>query len=144
VNRRLKLVLLALAISVALNVFLLGFFAARVVRRSHDGRFFDESGEHSTVLRESWRKRAETLRGRREAVDLARRGVRAALLAEPFDAEALTTALAALRAETNQTQAALDQALVEFARGLSAEDRKKLAEARWFGSLGDRRGPRGR
>lgn len=136
-SRSLKLLVLALVVSVALNVVVLGFFAARMARRSHEGR-------GGSSLREKWKEQAAPLRGRREAIERARRAVRAALVAEPFDSQALTLALAALRAETNDTQEALDQALVQFALGLGPEERRKLAESRWFGTLGGLGGARGR
>jgi hypothetical protein len=137
VSRSLKLLVVALAVSVVLNIFGFGFFVARMARRSHDGR-------GNSSLREKWKEQAGPLRGRREAVERARRAVREALVAEPFDSQALTAALASLRAETNETQEALDQALVRFALGLGPEERRKLAESRWFGTLGGLGGGRGR
>jgi hypothetical protein len=133
VTRSFKLLVVALAVSIALNIFTLGFFAARMARRSHD-----------SSLREKWKEQAGALRGKREAVDRARRTVRAALVAEPFDSQALAAALASLRAETNDAQEALDQALVRFALGLGPVERQKLAESRWFGTLGGLGGGRSR
>jgi uncharacterized membrane protein len=127
---------LALAASVALNIFFVGFFVARFARSPHDGRASTfETWNERGALREKWREHMSKLGPHREAVETARRAVRAALAAEPFDAAALAAALAALRTETNDTQAALDEALVRFAGGLSPEERRRLAESRWFGAL---------
>lgn len=132
--------LLALLASLALNVFFLGFYSARIGRR-WSGRGVDAWGDHA-ALREKWKEQTGGLRGRREGVEAARRGVRAAFAAEPFDAQSLAAALAALRTETNETQAAVDQALVRFASTLGTDDRKKVAESRWFGSFEGRGGMR--
>jgi uncharacterized membrane protein len=142
VNRTVKWLLIALAISLSINFLFIGFYAARMARRSHDGRGgMFEAGSERSALREKWKAQADTLRGRREAVETARRAVRVALVAEPFDGQTLAAALSALRAETNATQGALDQALVSFVGGLTPEERRKLAESRWFANLG-RGGPR--
>jgi len=130
-NRR--LLVLALIASLALNVFLLGFYTARLGRR-WSGHGPDEWADRA-ALREKWKEQTGGLRGRREAVEAARRGVRAAFAAEPFDAQSLAAALATLRNETNETQAAIDQALVRFASTLGPDDRKKVAESRWFGTF---------
>lgn len=137
-----KLLVLALLASLALNVFFLGFSSARLGRR-WSGRGADAWGDHA-ALREKWKEQTGGLRGRREAVEVARRGVRTAFASETFDAQSLAAALAALRSETNETQAAVDQALVRFAATLGPDDRKKVAESRWFGSFEGRGGMRSR
>jgi uncharacterized membrane protein len=132
-----KLLVLALVVSLALNVFLLGFYSARLGRR-WSGRGADAFGD-TAGLREKWKEQAGGLRGRREAVEAARRNVRTAFAADPFEPQLLAAALAALRRETNETQAAVDEALVRFAATLGPDERKKVAESRWFGSF-ERRG----
>ena len=131
-NWSVKWLTIALAISLAVNVLFLGFYAARVARRSHDKWGGMEMGSDRSALREKWKAQADALRGRRQAVETARRAVRAALVAQPFDGQALATALTALRGETNEAQTALDQAFVRYAEGLTPEDRQQLAESHWF------------
>ncbi len=139
-----KLLVWVLIASLALNVFFIGFLTARVGRRwSGHGGPADEWGDRS-ALREKWKEQARGLRGRREAMDAARRNVRMAFGADPFDASSLASALAALRVETNETQAEVDQALVRFAQSLAPDERKKVAESRWFGSFEGRGGMRPR
>jgi uncharacterized membrane protein len=130
-----KRLVFVLAVSLALNIFFIGFYSARWFRRApgHVGPF-DTWGDRS-ALREKWKEQAGALRGRREAVETARRAVRAAFAADPFDGQALAAALASLRGETNETQRALDEALVRFAETMGPEDRKHVAESRWFGSF---------
>jgi uncharacterized membrane protein len=137
VNPSAKWLPIALAISLAFNVFFFGFYAVRMARRSHDkwGSSF-EMGSERGELREKWRMQADGLRGRRQAVETARRAVRVALVAQPFDGQTLAAALTALRGETNDAQTALDQAFVRFAEGLTPEDRRQLAESHWFANLG--------
>ncbi|HEY3592444.1 MAG TPA: periplasmic heavy metal sensor [Polyangiaceae bacterium] len=130
-----KRLAILLAVSVALNIFFVGFYSARWIRKSpgHLGSF-DTWGDRS-ALREKWKEQSGSLRGRREAVESARRTVRLAFAADPFEAEALAAALAALRGETNETQQAVDEAIVRFAATLGPEDRKRVAESRWFGNF---------
>jgi uncharacterized membrane protein len=132
-SRTTKILALLLAISVAINVFILGFWAARLVRRGHADRVplagtseVDRMGS----LRGVWRKHGAALQPHREALEAARREVRDALRAEPFQPEALDAALTRLRAETGATQVELHRALVERARELGPEERRRLAESR--------------
>lgn len=135
-----KLLALALVASLALNVFFVAFQTARLGRR-WSGHGADAWGDRA-ALREKWKEQAGGLRGRREAVEAARRNVRMAFAAEPFDGPSLASALAALRVETNETQVVVDEALVRFAATLGSDDRKKMAESRWFGSFEGRGGVR--
>jgi uncharacterized membrane protein len=136
-------VMIALAASVLLNVFLLGLWAGRFVRgATHVARGPDaHEVDGAAPMRNVWRRRDAALRARSEAVDAARRAVREALLAEPFNAEAMESALAGLRNESDAAQVALHRALVETARELSVEDRRRLADSRWFLRGGPRRRP---
>jgi uncharacterized membrane protein len=139
-NRLTRNLLIGLAASVLVNVFFVGMWAGRFVRTAtREGRgpdTFEIDG--SAPMRGVWRKRDAVLRPRSEAVDAARRAVREALVAEPYDPQAMESALTGLRAETDAAQVALHRALADAARELGPEDRRRLAESRWF----ERRGPR--
>ena len=63
----------------------------------------------------------------RRAIRAARDEVRQSLESEPFDPERLSQALAALRRETTSSQAVLHESLVELARGMNIEQRRRLA-----------------
>jgi uncharacterized membrane protein len=142
-NRSAKILAIALTVSVVLNVFFLGFAAARAFRRWHSRPAADSfyaSVERAPAFGEAWRRHGALLGQRREAIDAARLAVRNALVADPFQPEVLETALAKLRAETSETQAAFHAALVQTVRELSPEARRRLAESRWLERL-DRHGP---
>lgn len=155
---RARWLVIALAISVSLNLFALGFVVARALRpphlphpRAEHGPFL---GPHS-LMREGFGPKARPLldgvmerhgadlREERAALRKARRAVRDALLSEPFDAAALEQALAALRERTDSSQRQMHEALVELARSLPLEQRKLLARrAHALEALG-MGGPRG-
>ena len=132
----------ALAASVLVNVFFFGLWAGRFMRSAtRDARGPDTFEiDRAAPMRGVWRRRDAVLRPRSDAVDAARHAVREALSAEPYNAEALESALAGLRTQTDAAQVALHRALADAARELSAEDRRRLADSRWF----ERRGPRPR
>lgn len=116
-----------LALSLGLNLFLLGFGAARWwLKGPRDGRRATHAlmGTPPPALR----ARHEELRG-------ARREVGDALAAEPYDPERLKRALDALRAATGRTQVLMHERLVERAGTLSASDRRALARARFVREL---------
>jgi uncharacterized membrane protein len=143
-SRSTKILAIALAVSVVLNVFFVGFWAARSIGRWHQRRATDSFyGPVDRVLAvgETWKRHGVVLRQRREAVDAARSAVRDALAAEPFRPEVLDTALARLRAETVETQAAFHTALVQVARELGPEARHRLASTRWLDRLDRHQGP---
>jgi len=134
-----KLVL-GLAASILLNVFLIGLWAGRFMKTARAPA--PESTEIDTApIRGVWRKRDAVLRPRGEAVAAARRSVRAALVAEPFDPTALESALAGLRTESDAAQIALHHALVDAAKELGPDDRRRLAESHWILGRGPRRRP---
>jgi uncharacterized membrane protein len=142
-NRSAKMLAVALTVSVVLNVFFLGFAATRALRRWHARPAADPfyaSVERAPAIGDALRRHGALLGQRREAVDTARQAVRTALVAEPFRPEDLEAALAKLRAETSETQAAFHAALVHVVRELSPEARRRLAESRWLERL-DRHGP---
>ncbi len=139
-NRLVRNLGIALAVSILLNVFLAGLWAGRAMRAGA-GRAPDLTDTDVGPMRGVWRKRDALLRPRSEAVDAARRIVRETLVAEPFDPAALETALAELRTQTDSAQVALHRALVDAARELGPEDRRRLADSRWFFPRGPHRRP---
>jgi uncharacterized membrane protein len=149
---------IALAVSVALNVFFLGVAAARwwQHRKWRADRFGDNASliaggpraEGERLERRhrrgrgaplSWMTEAERaeLRPKRQALVGIRRDAEQVLSAEPFDAGRFQRALEALRTETAQIQGAVHQKLLQRAATLSLEERRKLADVSW-GTPGDR------
>src|SRR6476661_6022365 len=104
---------IALAVSAALNLFLGGFIAARVLggnrcdeRASNHGPFFGpralmrgEDPEVEQAMNRVRQRRAADFQAQHEKLRATRHQVGAAFGAEPFDAKALETALAELRAQ---------------------------------------------
>jgi uncharacterized membrane protein len=143
-SRLTKSLVIALVASVLINVFVAGLWAGRLMRRGRPGRgpdVVDVDGDASGPMARVWRTHDASLRPKSEAVESARRAVRESLVAEPFNPEAMESALSQLRTETNGAQVALHHALVEAARELSVEDRRRMAESRWFLRTGPRRPP---
>ena len=131
---------IALAVSVAVNLFTLGFLTARGFHgaRGHDGpahgaqeqrmrrgRDAHGFGPYAAELSEA---RRTAMRGHRQTIAEAQRAVAAALGAEPFDRAALQAALQALRARQAAAGEAAHDALVELAGKLDAPSRRALAE----------------
>jgi uncharacterized membrane protein len=146
-----KRLLIALAISGALNLLCAGLFIGTAIARSRARAARDWSHLPSGPRNRPERGPREARRGpgpfggilaghhdemvaRRRAVADARRGVEAALGHEPFDPAALDQALAKLRAETATTQELVHKTLSAAARDGDAETRNKLAQG--FARLG--------
>jgi Spy/CpxP family protein refolding chaperone len=140
-----KRVWIALAISLTLNLFGLGFMSARLLHghagdhRGPRGPFFGprgllldaELGESMDAqVRGVMERHRETLRAQRKQLREARQAVGAALASEPFDADALKQALARLRQMTNESQALMHAALIEIAPALTHEQRERLEPMR--------------
>ena len=142
----------ALVLSVAFNLFALGFIAARA-RKPHGlqhahgdhGPFLGPRGlmregfgpEARPIVEKVMQRHRAALHSEHGELRRARRAVRDALLNEPFDAAKLEGALAALRARTDSSQARMHEALVELAGTLPREQRKLLARrALAFEALG--------
>ncbi len=148
---------IALAVSVAINLFFLGVTAARWWQHrqwraerwgsaSSSARVHEPDGErperrHRRGRRAplSWMTEAERaeLRPKRQELVGIRREAERVLSAEPFDPAKFQSALQALRAETTQIQAAVHEKLVQRAATLSPEERRKLADVSW-GTPGER------
>lgn len=148
---------LLLAISAALNLFLLG---AVTVHLSHHAGFREGAhprgpapsaegphlwremvhvlgGPHDPRVQRLWGERRGELRQVRKDARAAREALSDALTREPFDEKALEAALDQMHALTSQTQLRAQSALLSLARELTPEERRHLAEA------ARRRGPRG-
>lgn len=145
---------IVLGVSVGLNLFFVGWYAARALssremraerveraqhgpmgggprRVSHRQRPFDWMSEN---------ERAE-LRPRRKGLRSARRDAEQALRAEPFDPEQLRRALAVLRAETDAIQGSVHEYMVRRASAMDAAERQHLADQQWGPERGPGRGP---
>jgi uncharacterized membrane protein len=112
-----KRLFVLLAISVALNLVLIGFLVGRRVHPA--GREGPPPGLEQ--------RHGELGAGRR-AIHHAGSEVVSALTAEPFDAPRLERALAELRRVTVGGQEAAHRALVEVATRSSPEERRRLAQ----------------
>lgn len=163
-TRRLSI---ALAISLLANMFFIGFNVAHVAERSpspNDGGQpgTDELNPRATAntrppegrqaptptpadrsLRRLLRPNRKAMRAEREEIRAARRAVSEALVADPFDVQALDAALTSLRVATGHAQLALHRVLLEAAPTMTAEQRQQLSRAHrlWSGPPG-RRPPR--
>ncbi len=119
----------ALALSLGLNLFLLGMGAARWFHPH--APYAEHRGPHGRPGRFLGPPTPE-LRAQHDALREARARVGMALEAEPFDAKALSEALAALRSVTGRSQELLHAHLLERAPELSPSDRRALAESRFL------------
>ena len=141
--------MIALAVSGALNFFLLGLIAVHVIRpaRDHIERRRELGGAEGSpaMLREMmhalggpkdlrvqkmWASHRGEWRAARQEMKLARAEVRAALATSPFDARKLEEALARLHEATSRAQARSRAAVVTLANELSPEQRQHLGR-RW-------------
>ena len=136
---------IALAISLTLNLFGLGFMSARWLHgpggdhHGPRGPFFgprgllldsELGGSMDAEVRGVMERHRESLRAQREQLREARQAVGAALGSEPFDAEALKQALARLRQATGESQALMHAALIEIAPALTHAQREGLQPMR--------------
>jgi len=127
----------ALALSIGLNLFLLAYGVTRWARghaaydpTSMPGQHA-ERGPRGRGLGRLLGPPTPELREQHRALSEARRAVGSALEAQPYDAQRLEQALAALRQTTGRGQELLHQKLVVRAGELSAEERSKLAKSRF-------------
>jgi uncharacterized membrane protein len=131
---RTRTLALVLAVSVALNLFFLGVLAARVWQRAEprDARSTHmQRREHRQAEPFRWLSDAERaeLRPRRKALRALREDAERLLRAESFDSGKLRTTLEALRRETDGIQTSVHELLMSKAETLSAEQRRRLADA---------------
>jgi uncharacterized membrane protein len=134
---------LLLIVSLALNVLLGTALATALLMQyrsgAHEARHMDLPSPRALArhLHEDERSRLRAiLGGHRPAfraaggeVMEARRRVRDALTAEPFEAETLANALADLRRGQGRMSAEAQAAIVELAESMDAEGRQRLARA---------------
>jgi uncharacterized membrane protein len=154
-------VMIAFAVSVALNLFFLGIASARYWQhrqwrmqrwgapalnmaggpaapaRGDGHRGPRRRGEPFAWL--SQQEKAE-LRPKREALSEARRDAEQVLVADPLDPAKLGSALETVRAQTARLQASVHERLLQHAQTLGPEERRKLADMSW-GTPGERRRP---
>jgi uncharacterized membrane protein len=135
-----------LAVSLAINVFILGFIAARAWQRPSPGFGPDGPRRGPSTLFHADRVLGETSPGklkwlskeqrkelvpRWRALREARRGAEQALRAEPFDRAGFEQALERVRSETINTQSTLHGLLVGLADGMTPAQRAELARINW-------------
>lgn len=154
-------IVIALALSLAANVFLGGFVAGRLAGgpHDHDGPhvfMFRHGGleafsDLTPAARESLKRafiehRAASRGGFRETRKLHEEFVKV-LGADVYDRAAADALVAKFEAAENSGRAGMARVLVEAAEGLSAEDRKSLAKhiekrgGHWKGHRGPGDGP---
>ena len=131
-----KWLVIALTLSVAINILIAGF----VIGRSGANRAeaLDPTAGYYRLMR-SWPEERRAafepmmqmhMRGMREhfkALQPAHAAVYAALQAEPFDAQALKAALQQLRSHLHASQIETHESLIEIAAAMSPEERHRLA-----------------
>jgi uncharacterized membrane protein len=132
---------IVLGVSVALNLFFLGFLSARAFQRGEPHAERPPHVGSASRQRRSWqRQRAfdwmtdaqrDELRPRRRALRGSRHAVEEALRAEPFDREKLSQALGDLRRQTDDIQASVHQFMLQRADNMTADERRRLADSQW-------------
>jgi uncharacterized membrane protein len=134
-----------LAVSLAINIFVLGFAVARVWQRPgqhdrgpgregplfHADRILGETG--GGKLEWLSREQRRELVPRFKALRRARQDAEQALRKEPFDRAAFEQALERVRGETVNVQSALHGLLAGLADGMSPAQRDELARLNWQG-----------
>ena len=127
-----------LVVSLALNLFFGGMFVARHALRPPRGpeamlsRLVGELGaglsaaDRATLQRVFASHEAE-IKGRSAEAMRARAGIRAAMVGEPFDPAALTTAVDDASARDGAMRRALERMLLEAATQISPDGRRRLA-----------------
>lgn len=132
----------ALYASLALNLFVVGFFGAHWLGLSwhappHGGpeTVLDRLSAHlpdkdKAVLRDGWQADRNKLAGLFTDLQNARRVVRTKLTADPFEREALAAAVADARAKRQAYEQELQAVILEAVPKFSAEGRSRL----WAGA----------
>ncbi|MDE0691720.1 MAG: periplasmic heavy metal sensor [Gammaproteobacteria bacterium] len=140
---RSKWLIAALAVSLILNLVLVGFFVGRESGPpAWTQARMDPSFGLARALRFLPEERRDALFGDEEARDIRRslsrsmrgmrrhqRAIQAALTAEPFDPDALATAFAAFRHDMDEAQTRNHGLFVRIARDLAPEERDQLRRA---------------
>lgn len=129
-----------LVVSLAMNLFVLGFLAANGVRAAQSPVELVAQVEQAPAAAQPAQAAApqaqrivqintKALRPAQLAVRKANEAVTAALVAEPYDAERLERALQELRSATINSQQAVHAAMLDAVTGMSPEQRALFAEA---------------
>ena len=141
---------IGLALSVALNLFFLGIWAGRHWSgREPDGYglnvhgFLRRSGlnDAGPNVQQILHAERSAIRQRMHDMAEARRKVRDALDAEPFDRARLEAALADVQTQTASVQQQMHVTLVKIADSVDAQHRARMANALWPKRGFGRRGP---
>ena len=128
-----------LAVSLALNVFALGFIVARLSlghpplppptpKPGFGARQFLHA-EEGPAMRRLLKPYGAKLRPQRRAMREARTAVADAVVSEPVDEAKLRQALDALREQTAESQKAMHESLLGVVGDMSPTERKKIARA---------------
>ena len=129
---------LALAGSIALNMFGLGVFAARGLGpRDHGGHdagrhaFIHQSGLHSAgpEVQSIMKQHRGAVRERVHALTDARKRLRDALTAEHYDPARVEAGFSEVRDKSSAMQADMHGVLSDVAKHLAVEQRKRMANA---------------
>jgi uncharacterized membrane protein len=156
-NKVTRRLVIALAVSVSINLFLIGFITARFAVRSDTMIPFGEEAPpggpvslfgatevlgNPQPMKRLLRKHMKDFKPKRKQLKEARHRVARALATEPFDPKLLHSELGNLRQATRDSQRAIHNALVDLAISLTPEQRQRLAQSPrlWPGDRG--RGPR--
>ncbi len=124
--------------SLAVNLFLVGFFVSGMVARQPVGGFgIGALREAAAVLpeavqadlRAAFEAEQDEIRLRMEGVVEARLAVRDAFLDDPYDPERVAQALSRVRQETNAVQQILQDTMAEAAAELTPRQRRQFLRA---------------
>ncbi|MHA1537004.1 MAG: periplasmic heavy metal sensor [Alphaproteobacteria bacterium] len=134
---------IALIVSLAVNLFLVGIFVAgfffyRPAHHAHSGQPFPHWAARRSLdsdargkVKAIWREARPALRMRVRAMRKARREVRRQLRADPLDRKALDVAYGELRERTIAAREAMKDVLTKVAFTLNAEQRRQYFKHRF-------------
>jgi uncharacterized membrane protein len=141
VNQTSRRLIIALMISVSINIFLIGFVMARFLLDSRPRKEYGERngriGAAQTLddpkpIRRLLLKNTKNFEPKRKALREARQKVTRALVAVPFDSDTLKASLSDIRDNTQTSQIALHNALAGLAESLTPQERQKLSRSPYF------------
>ena len=133
VSKWAKILGIGLVLSLALNFFLVGWVGARFVHNDDGDRHWsitrlvrDLPEDQRDEVLAVFEAHRDQIRGVMDSMHDTRREVADLLVAEPYDAQAVTEALAKLREESAAMQESMHAALLEVAAKLPPEARLDL------------------
>ena len=129
-----------LFISIALNIFLGSVLVAdkffKEQRHAFRGMVYSVpwavkviGKEVRSQARENFMARRDRVRRNRQTIQQSYSGVNQALSADPFNRDALSASLADLRSKSLRRQELIHNSMVDFAAGLSGDQRMELANS---------------